>query len=77
MRPKGVSQVLVFDISIDSEYSGIRASREAAGKPIGPNDLLIAAQACSVGATLITANTSEFYRVRGLQVENWLSLLQR
>ena len=43
-----------------------RAALETAGTPIGPYDLLIAAQALRSGATLITANVSEFARVRGL-----------
>lgn len=65
-------QVVAFDGPADAEYGCIRAELEAAGKPIGPNDLLIAAHACSLGAVLVTANTGEFSRVRGLQVENWL-----
>ncbi|MCC5968305.1 MAG: type II toxin-antitoxin system VapC family toxin [Natronohydrobacter sp.] len=65
-------QVLAFDVPSDAEYGGIRADLEAAGKPIGPNDLLIAAHACAAGATLVTDNTGEFSRVRGLRVENWI-----
>ncbi len=65
-------QVLAFDVPSDAEYGGIRAELEAAGKPIGPNDLLIAAHACAAGAILVTDNTSEFSRVRGLRVENWI-----
>lgn len=65
-------QVLAFDVPADAEYGGIRAELEAAGKPIGPNDLLIAAHAYAVGAVLVTDNTGEFSRVRGLQVENWI-----
>lgn len=65
-------QILALDPPSDAEYGRIRARLEAAGKTIGPNDLLIAAHACAVGATLVTANTSEFSRVRGLQVENWV-----
>jgi len=64
--------ILPFDVPADGEYGGIRAELEAAGKPIGPNDLLIAAHACAAGATLVTANVSEFERIRGLRVENWL-----
>ena len=45
---------------------------EAAGKPIGGNDLLIAAHAYATGATIVTANADEFQRIRGLSVENWL-----
>ncbi len=69
----GSVQILAFDVPADAEYGGIRAELEAAGRPIGPNDLLIAAHACSLGAVLVTANTGEFARVRGLQLENWLN----
>jgi tRNA(fMet)-specific endonuclease VapC len=65
--------VLPFDVPADTEYGGIRAELDAAGKPIGANDLLIAAHACSTGATIVTANTDEFKRIRGLKVENWLA----
>ena len=65
--------VLPFDVPADTEYGGIRAELEAAGKPIGANDLLIAAHAGSIGATIVTANTDEFKRIRGLRVENWLA----
>lgn len=65
--------VLPFDIPADSHYAGIRSELEQAGKPIGGNDLLIAAHAYVSGATIVTANADEFKRVRGLNVENWLS----
>ena len=42
-------------------------------QPIGPYDVLLAGQALSLGATLVTANTAEFSRVPGLVVENWES----
>ena len=69
----GEINVLPFDVPADAEYGGIRAELEAAGKPIGGNDLLIAAHASATGATIVTANTDEFKRVRGLKVENWLA----
>jgi tRNA(fMet)-specific endonuclease VapC len=65
--------VLPFDVPADAEYGSIRSELETAGKPIGPNDLLIAAHACATGATLVTANVEEFKRVRGVKVENWLA----
>jgi tRNA(fMet)-specific endonuclease VapC len=68
----GSVQVLALDVPADIEYGGIRAELEAAGKPIGPNDLFIAAQAYALGAVLVTANTGEFTRIRALRVENWL-----
>jgi len=64
--------VLPLDVPSDAEYGGIRAKLEAAGQPIGSSDLLIAAQACALGLTLVTDNTREFSRVSGLTVENWL-----
>jgi tRNA(fMet)-specific endonuclease VapC len=65
-------RVLPFDVPADGEYGGIRAELEAAGRPIGSNDLLIAAHAYTLGATVVTANVGEFRRIRGLNVENWL-----
>lgn len=64
--------VLALDIAADTYYGDLRAELEAAGQPIGANDLLIAAHALALGLTLVTANTGEFNRVRGLKVENWL-----
>jgi tRNA(fMet)-specific endonuclease VapC len=69
----GEIKVLPFDVPADAEYGGMRSELEAAGKPIGGNDLLIAAHACATGATIVTANIDEFKRIRGLNVENWLT----
>jgi tRNA(fMet)-specific endonuclease VapC len=69
----GEINVLPFEVPADTEYGGIRAELEAAGKPIGGNDLLIAAHAYATGATIVTADTDEFRRIRGLNVENWLA----
>ena len=56
----------------DAKTAGeLREELEAAGKPIGPYDLLIAAQAVSNHAFLITVNVSEFRRVRGLRLKDW------
>lgn len=63
--------VLPFDAPADAEYGRIRSELEAVGKPIGGNDLLIAAHARAIGATVVTANMSEFKRVERLSVENW------
>jgi tRNA(fMet)-specific endonuclease VapC len=64
--------VLPFGVPVDAEYANIRVELEASGKPIRPNDLLIAAHARSLGTTIVTANANEFSRVRGLNIENWL-----
>jgi tRNA(fMet)-specific endonuclease VapC len=56
----------------DASIAGdLRATLEIGGTPIGPYDLLIAAQALRAGATLVTANTSEFARVTGLVWQDW------
>jgi tRNA(fMet)-specific endonuclease VapC len=68
----GEISVLAFDVPADGEYGAIRSELEAGGTPIGSNDLLIAAHACATGATIVTANASEFKHICGLKVENWL-----
>jgi len=65
-------EVIPFEAPADTAYSDTRVALEAAGTPIGGNDLLIAAQALALSMTVVTANVSEFRRVRGLNVENWL-----
>jgi tRNA(fMet)-specific endonuclease VapC len=57
----------------DAAYGRLRAALEAAGMPIGGNDMLIAAHALATGRTVVTANVGEFGRVEGLAVENWLA----
>jgi tRNA(fMet)-specific endonuclease VapC len=49
----------------------LRAALERVGAPIGPYDLLIAGQALRGQSTLVTANVSEFMRVRGLRGQDW------
>ena len=63
---------LPFDTNAAGLYGSVRALLEKRGLPIGPMDLLIAAHAASLKATLVTNNTREFARVPGLKVENWI-----
>jgi tRNA(fMet)-specific endonuclease VapC len=67
-----VIDTLPFDSPADEVYGSIRTQLELVGKPIGGNDLLIAAQALALDHTLVTDNDQEFSRVDGLRVENWL-----
>ena len=53
-------------------YADIRADLKAKGTPIGNMDLLIAAHALSLNATLVTNNIREFERVPDLKLENWV-----
>ena len=63
--------VLHFDADDAAEAGVIRAALERAGTPIGPYDVLIAAQARRRGAILVMANTREFARVPGLVLQDW------
>ena len=56
----------------ENEYARLRADLERRGQVIGQNDMLIAAHALALDAILVTDNTREFRRVKGLRVENWL-----
>lgn len=56
----------------DSRAAGsIRAVLEAAGKPIGTYDYLIAGQALARRLTLVTTNVSEFSGIIGLSWQDW------
>ena len=62
--------VLDFDAAAAAEFGRIRVA--VAQQPIGPFDTLIAAHALSRGLILVTDNVSEFARVPGLRIENWI-----
>ena len=62
---------LSFDDAAARVYGEIRADLETRGKPIGPNDLLIAAIARYNGVAVVTHNLREFLRVDGLKCEDW------
>ncbi|MBT4290105.1 MAG: type II toxin-antitoxin system VapC family toxin [Deltaproteobacteria bacterium] len=65
-------EIIPFKEPTDRQYAVLRSNLEKSGTPIGPNDMLIAAQAITYGLTLVTANIREFKRVQGIAVENWL-----
>lgn len=66
-------ETIPFDEAASRTYADLRTALEARGKPIGGNDMLIAAQALALGCIVVTANIDEFAHVDGLQVENWLA----
>jgi tRNA(fMet)-specific endonuclease VapC len=68
----GALDVLPFEGPADVLYGELRTRLEQSGKPIGANDMLIAAHALALGFTLVTDNEREFSRIEGLAVENWL-----
>lgn len=63
--------VLDFGMAESAEAALIRCELEKRGAPIGPFDILIAAHARALAATLVTHNTREFARVRGLKTVDW------
>jgi tRNA(fMet)-specific endonuclease VapC len=64
--------VLPLPENAGKTYGAIRASLESKGKPIGNNDLWIAAHAKAAALTIVTNNEREFQRVPGLKVQNWV-----
>ena len=69
----GALEVLPFEAPADAAYGLLRTRLERAGTPIGGNDLLIAAQALTLGYTIVSDNEREFARVEDLPRENWLA----
>jgi tRNA(fMet)-specific endonuclease VapC len=67
----GPLSLLPFDEEDAKAAGKVRAEIEAAGRPIGAYDVLIAGQALRHKMTLVTANTKEFQRVPGLAFEDW------
>lgn len=65
--------LLDYPVNAAVAYAKIRIALQRAGTPIGSNDLLIAAHAMSIKASVATANVDEFQRVKGLKVLDWLS----
>lgn len=67
---------LIFPIPLAPEtgkhYGEIRSQLEKKGKPIGNNDLWIAAHALALDVTLVTNNMKEFERIAYLKIENWV-----
>ncbi len=64
-------EVLDWPVEAARVYGEIRAALEEKGRSIGAMDLLIAAHAVHLGATLVTRDQDEFTRVDGLKVESW------
>ena len=64
--------IFAYDESAAYSYGKIRASLKKQGSPIGQMDILIAAHAISLNATLITNNLKEFSRIENLKCENWV-----
>jgi tRNA(fMet)-specific endonuclease VapC len=68
----GALDVLPFEAPADVAYGLIRTRLERGGRPIGGNDLLIAAQTIALGYAIVSDNEREFARIDGLPHEKWL-----
>jgi tRNA(fMet)-specific endonuclease VapC len=66
-------EIVEFTSADAASYANVRSKLERTGRPIGPLDTLIAAQAVRRKLVLVTNNEREFRRVAGLRVENWAS----
>ena len=65
-------RIVDYDESASFLYGELRADLEKRGQPIVPLDMMIAAHALSLDVPLVTNNTKEFERVKGLKLENWI-----
>lgn len=62
--------VLPFDRAAAESYGALRAEMQRIGKSLTALDMMIAAHALALGATLVTADAA-FRHVPGLAVEDW------
>jgi tRNA(fMet)-specific endonuclease VapC len=67
-----VLEVLPLEAPVDSTYGALGARLERTGRPIGANDLLIAAQTLALGYTMVTDNEREFEQIKDLPRDNRL-----
>jgi tRNA(fMet)-specific endonuclease VapC len=66
-----IYDIINFDVKVAAHYAVIRAELERNGKIIGGNDMIIAATALANNGVLVTNNTDEFTRIKGLIIEDW------
>jgi len=65
-------EIASFDREAARVYGRVRAALEKKGTPMGSLDVMIGAHALALGATLVTNNTREFSRIKGLTIVDWL-----
>jgi len=64
-------QVIAFDEASSVIYGEIRTALEKSGTSLDSMDMLIAATALKAGAVLVSHNTKQFLKIKGLKVEDW------
>ena len=62
--------ILPWDSAAAQQYGRLRADLERHGRPIGNMDMMIAAHALALGATLVTSDRA-FSRIKKLTIEDW------
>jgi tRNA(fMet)-specific endonuclease VapC len=67
----GVWKVWLADLAAEFEYGRIAFELKTLGRPIGQNDITIAAIAFSLGNTTVVSMDADLSAVPGLSVENW------
>jgi len=63
-------EIVAWDSEAAKTYAQLRADLESRGEPMGNLDMMIAAQALSSRAVLVTSDRV-FRRVKGIQLEDW------
>jgi len=67
-----IIRVLAWEPEAADCYAEIRHQLVTTGQPIGEMDMMIAAHALALGATLVTNNMGHYERIQGpLLLENW------
>ena len=69
---KRVDEILPWDKAAVDATTKVKRDLMAKGTPIGNNDTAIAGHAIATGCVLVTNNTREFQRVKGLKLEDWV-----
>lgn len=64
-------EIVPFGDDAAACYADIRSELERGGKPVGPNDLIVAATVLASRGTLVTHNLKEFGRIESLPLEDW------
>lgn len=65
-------EIVPFETQAAEIYADVRAETESKGKPVGPNDLIIASTVMAYEGILVTNNIKEFGKIKNLSVENWV-----
>lgn len=63
--------ILPWNVDAAEYYAEIRHQLVTKGQPIGEMDMMIAAHALSVDATLVTNNVRHYQRIGALRIEDW------